>query len=86
MKLRDILPDVLDLRVDVFVTESGTGPEERLGTFTLDSLPETVPCPNPRCRRGGLSLRFGLDGMLKSRQERDEFSKLCRGDEGSPQG
>ena len=86
MKLRDILPDVLKLTVDVFVTESGTGPEEHLGTFTLDSLSETVPCTNPRCRRGGLSLRFSLDGMMRSRQQHGEFSKLCPGDEGSPQG
>jgi hypothetical protein len=86
MKLRDIVPSVLDLRVDVFVTESGTGPEERLGRFTLDSLRETVPCTNPRCRRGGLSLRFSLDGMVRTRQQHGEFSKVCPGDEGSSQG
>lgn len=86
MRLTDVFPDILRLRVDVFVTESGLGPEEPRGSFTLDSLPETVPCTNPRCRRGGLSLRFQLQEMVKSRESHGEFSKLCAGDEGSPKG
>lgn len=86
MRLREIFPDIASLTVDVFVTDSGTGPEEPHGSFTLDSLPETVPCTNPRCRRGGLALRFQLDGMAKNQESDGEFSKLCRGEEGSPKG
>jgi hypothetical protein len=86
MRLTDVFPEILRLGIDVFVTESGLGPEQARGSFTLDSLPETVPCTNPRCRRGGLSLRFQLDEMVTRRQSHGGFSKVCGSDEGSPQG
>lgn len=53
---------------------------------TLSDIPATIPCSNPRCKRGGCELQSTIRMMADAHETQREWTHWCRGDEGSPAG
>ena len=72
----------LDIEQDVFKNHIYENWRRHLH-YTLDNVPRTLPCVNPRCQRGG----FDLQSLILFRGEGEhEMEMFCRGDEGTPKG
>lgn len=70
-------------------TETGdlrNGDWEQNISCSESSLPETIPCGNPRCQQGGYSLRAILITITHSRDAEFDGSMSCKGHEGTPKG
>ena len=77
---REAFPEIEDLTVGI---EETSAPEKtvRKIKYGMRDLPgEFVPCSNPLCHRGGVSLGVIIRRMSKRRlEEFREVSRMCRG-------
>ena len=83
---RKAFPDFEELEVSIeqdifkhYVWED----HRRISYFTLDSIPQHLPCVNPDCQRGGIDLQRLV--MFRPEGEH-EIECACEGDEGTPKG
>jgi hypothetical protein len=75
-------PEVADYDIQVAETHAGEPAGSR--HFRKARTPprgEHVPCRNPRCEHGGVSLGYFLSTMIGSRQTERTFATSCRGEE-----
>lgn len=78
-------PSVESLKIDVVETNHQPGWESRR-SFTHGTVVPTIPCSNPRCKRGGLAVESALQLMAQSRKTHDQWDYRCDGDEGGSPG
>jgi hypothetical protein len=79
-------PTIKSVRVEVSQTKGMW--EKELGAAVYDekTVGEFVDCRNTLCYNGGVSVGEMLREMVRDNKTEAEFSRLCRGYEGSPKG
>lgn len=77
----EAFPQITHLRVTI--TESDGGTDES-SVYWTDG--EFADCSNPLCYGGGVSIGTMLREMVRDRATDGEFTKLCKGHEGSRKG
>jgi hypothetical protein len=55
-------------------------------TYNETNVGEYVDCENRLCYNGGVSIGQKLRDMVRGQETEAEFSAICKGYEGSPQG
>jgi hypothetical protein len=74
----DIKSATVAIKQDIYGHYSSTATERR---YTLENIPRTARCVNPRCQQGGVDLQ-----QLILFPPDKETTFRCDGHEGSPQG
>ncbi len=82
----EAFPEIEDIQVEVKFTGAGIRSWNQTRHLTKESLGEFVNCQNPVCYGGGFSIGEIVREMVRSRKEKFEASRGCRGYEGSPKG
>lgn len=79
-------PGVESLRATVH--HNGEVPQawQRDETYTEQSIPQVIPCLNPRCQQGGFDLKASLITVTHGRATNHKVKLYCGGHEGSPKG
>lgn len=79
-------PEVKSLRARVLHRGDLAYATQREQTFTEHSIPEVVPCPNPRCQQGGYNLRAIMIALAHGKMPSYSAKFSCHGHEGTPKG
>lgn len=81
---RQAHPSIQSLRLEAVEHGEVQSELRRTRVYTEANIPATIPCGNPRCRRGGYDLTGLMIALEHGKQTSYQQKFRCNGQEGTP--
>ena len=86
---KEAFPTIQNIKLDIEIEDwDHLDPQTftKVRTYNELNFRNKIPCPNPRCNRGGITLQDQIEYLVSSKEKFKKLDFDCPGDEGTPKG